>query len=333
MSKGLFAIKEKQLNLLVSLGERAEESGLKKLSDVLTGLEHSLSGGREDRCVQHNLMTNPVACEICTDLMCQLQACIHHNRDFLELLYTDNLSEHTHITDFINQPWIDWNKELLQQCGLTLEDSQLIQLGFYSSGINHSRDYKEDESLGFWYGKNQNEIFVTNSLNEVSKNSISNDLDLPDKVILPELAYVIPGYFNHGICWDEFRTRYLLPEDLLALREKSILHWQPLIDKVKANWINPLAEKHPVALLMFEKLIQSAGDLYIESSYQEILPLSCGSDEDEFSVLSILKYLPFDLRERQSMLVSFHNGSESSNGIQAKPLALVSEREVLRLIS
>lgn len=333
LGKGLFAVKEEQLNLLLDFGERTRNSGLNKLSGLLTGLEQALVGGKENRCVQHNLMTNPMACEISTDLMCQLQACIHHNRDFLELLYTDNLLEHNHITNFINQPWIDWNKELLQQCGLTLEDSQLIQLGFYSSGKNHSNEFSESDSLGFWYAKYQEEVFITSTRNEVSKESVSNDLELPNKVVTPELAYVIPGYFNHGICWDEFRTRYLLPEDLLALREKSALQWGPVIEKVKSNWIDPLADKHPVALLMFEKLLQDAGDLYIESSHDERLPLSSGNGEEESSVLSILKYLPFDLRERQSMLVSFHNRVEHGNGIQAKPLALVSEREVLRLIS
>ena len=69
----------------------------------------------------------------------------------------------------------------------------------------------------------------------------------------------------------------------------------------------------------------------ITSPHNEKLKLSCGSKQENDSVLSILKYLPFELRERQSLLVSFHR--DIDDDMTVKPLAIASDREVVRLIS
>lgn len=331
LKKGLLAVKEEQVQSMEVLGHKTNELGLKKLAHLLLGLERALTGPDEDRCVQQNLICNPRACEISLDLICQLQACIEHNRDFLHRLYSDESLSDMPITRFLNQPWIDWNQDLLLKCGLTLEDAQLIQLGVYSSGSRHSSSY-DDDSVGFWVSKKESEVFLTNQDSFSNKSWASDSLDVHNEVVMPELAFVVPGYINHGVCWDDFRSRYLLPEDLLVLREKSHLHWGPVIEKVKESWLDPLSDKNPVALLLFERLLQDEGNLFIESSHNERLSLTKGVNPEDNSVLNILKYLPFELRERQSLLVSFYQ-NEVESRVDVKPMALVTDREVIRLIS
>lgn len=329
INKGLFSANHEHFLELQALNRISENNGLQKIAKLLSELKDTIYDNTGGEVVSNRLLRDPDCIEVATDLTCQLQSCIKHNKEFLTRLFKEDISSEP-VTQFLNQPWIDWNKDLLVRCGLTLEDAELIQLGFYSRGRHHSSDF-DDDSIGFWVNKNQNDIFITN-LNSGQKDGWKSDsLEVQNEVVIPDLAYIIPGYFNHGVCWNEFRSRYLLPEDLIVLREKSVIHWESLIDKVKQSWLDPLSDKSPVALLLYESLAPENGELVITSPHNEKLKLSCGSKQENDSVLSILKYLPFELRERQSLLVSFHR--DIDDDMTVKPLAIASDREVVRLIS
>lgn len=332
LGKGLLAIDYDKFNELHHLAESSTGLGLKKLGQLLKRLASSLANESPRESFRLRITTDISACEICLDLIFQIQACIEHNRDFLQILYCgDTISEFT-VSRFLNQPWIDWNTDLLQQCGLAIKDAKLIQLGF-STNLSGSMHESMSSPIGYWAAAGSPEIFLSSSDLAPAgyQNWASSRQESHGEVVLPEIAFMVPGDPNYGICWDEYRTRYVLPEDLISLRSHSHLQWEPVLSRVRECWTNPLADRFPVAMLQFENLVATDGQIFIESSHGEKLWLTEGTEASKGSSLHILKYLPFELRERQCLLVSFHH-IRSKGQIGARPIALITEQEVIRLI-
>lgn len=333
LRKGLLALKRDDIVTLRNLAGRIHPLGLRKLEQLLVGLCDALSGTAQNEEPRDRLVRDLLSSERCLDLIFQIQSCIEHNRDFLMLLYTDESLSGIRLSKFLNQPWVDWNKDLLHQCGLTLHDAELIQVGFLATGRNHDPALTTSP-MGFWAAKNISDIFVTSDSlgTDRSASWSSEGMESHGEVVIPEFAFIIPGYMNHGICWEEFRSRFMLPEDLLAIRQRSHFHWEPVMEAVRQTWSEPTSDRHPVALLLFERLHVSNGSLYMESSHGENLILVDRVSTEIHSPVNLLRYLPFECRERQSLLVAFHFLNESGL-IGARPMALVTEREVLRLVS
>jgi hypothetical protein len=339
LRKGLLAVNHEKVDEMEQLSSSMKDLGIHKLSGLLQSFAEAIRGPEGGPNLQMRIISDSSVCEICMDLLFQIQSCIEHNRDFLQVLYTGEPHVGYSISQFLNHPWIDWNTDLLRQCGLAIEDAQLIQLGFYSNGKTH-QPASASEPQGFWAVKGIPEIFITSSVKSPRRDDSatadaewkSSRLETHNEVVMPELAFVVPGYMNHGISWEKFRSRYMLPEDLLALRGRSHIHWEPLLEQARRTWLEPGGERHPVALLLFEKLLSVDGELFIESSQGERLLLTDGYTTHAESPLNILRYLPFELRERQSLLVAFHL-LEKPQRLAARPMAVVTENEVLKLVS
>jgi hypothetical protein len=103
-----------------------------------------------------------------------------------------------------------------------------------------------------------------------------------------------------------------------------------LLKDVKTQLKSPLGDRHPIALVKYRALGRAGDEVVIEDPNGERLVLAEDGHAGDPATLPLLPMLPKEARHDQAMLVRFHHDLDSQK-LRAKPLSIVTERDVIRL--
>jgi hypothetical protein len=92
----------------------------------------------------------------------------------------------------------------------------------------------------------------------------------------------------------------------------------------------PLGDRHPFALLKYRALGRADDKIIIEDQSGERLVLGDDQHDNEPATLTLMPLLPKEVRHGQLLLARFYHDLDSQK-LRAKPLSVVTEREIIRL--
>ena len=220
-----------------------------------------------------------------------------------------------------------WQLRELKEAGLVQTNVELLQLAF-----NAYDDWtrKEFVETGMWLNLQSGAVQLTRNYRPYhAARHIREDDSCFHIVRCPELC-VYPGNLNPRVRWDASEPRQATPADYARVREHARKELPAMIKEVKTQLKSPLGDRHPVALVSYRALVRAGDECIIEDNAGERLVLADDGQAGDPATLTLLPMLPKEARHNQAMLVRFHHDLDSQK-LRAKPLSIVTEREIVRL--
>jgi hypothetical protein len=220
-----------------------------------------------------------------------------------------------------------WQLRELKEVGLVQTDVELLQLAFNS---HDDWTRKEFVDTGVWLNLKNGALQSTRNYRPYrAAKFIREDDSCFQVMVCPELC-VYPGHLNPRIRWEASEMRSIATADYARIGELAKTDLRAVIKEVKAQLKSPLADRHPLALVKYRIMARTGDDFIIEDPSGERLVLSDGVHNGEPATLQLLPLLPREVHRGQMMLLRFHHDLDSQK-LQAKPLALVTGNEIIRL--
>jgi hypothetical protein len=148
-------------------------------------------------------------------------------------------------------------------------------------------------------------------------------------MVCPEVC-IYPGSLNPRVRWEASEPRPATEADYARAREHAKTDLSAVLKDVKTQLKSPLGDRRPVALVKYRALGRAGDELVIEDANGERLVLAEDGHGGDPATLPLLTMLPKEVRHDQVMLVRFHHDLDSQR-LRAKPLSIVTERDVIRL--
>jgi hypothetical protein len=220
-----------------------------------------------------------------------------------------------------------WQLAELREAGLVERDAELLQLAF------HTHDdvaRKEWVDTGIWVNLATGLVYTTKNYRPYKAAKFIKAEDSFFQVAcVPELL-IYPGDMNQRIRWEGMTARPIKPQDLEAIRRAAHADFSVLVKQVKGNLKGPLSEKYPVCLLKFHRIGEIDPLLVIEDAAGNRLTMTDRGIAEEPASLHLLHLVPADTLRDQVLVARFRHDLDSRR-LQIKPLAIVTNTEVVRL--
>jgi hypothetical protein len=220
-----------------------------------------------------------------------------------------------------------WQFDELEQQGLVVNNVELIQLSFYSS-INTATMSFVDE--GIWCSLNDGRIFRSLNYRPYRAAKYIKEDDSYFEVLKTEKLAIYPGDTNNRIRWENSTSRKAEMTDFSRVKSSGNADFSEVLKQVKNILKNPLGNKYPLVLVKFAS-INKIGDSYAATDLkgQHIVM----EDNLYFGLKTseLLKYLKDDCLKNQVLLVRFFYDIDR-NFLQAQPLSVVTDAEIIRLV-
>ena len=220
-----------------------------------------------------------------------------------------------------------WQLRELKDAGLVQANVELLQLAF-----NAHDDWtrKEFVETGVWLNLQTGAVQLTRNYRPYhAARHIREDDSCFHVMVCPELC-VYPGNLNPRVRWEASEPRPATEADYARAREHARTDLRAVLKDVKTQLKSPLGDRHPVALVKYRALGRAGDELVIEDANGERLVLADDRHDGDPATLPLLPMLPKEVRHDQVMLVRFHHDLDSQK-LRAKPLSIVTERDVIRL--
>jgi hypothetical protein len=230
----------------------------------------------------------------------------------------------TSIAAWLGHPW---KLTELKEAELVQTNAELLQLAF-----NSHDDWTRLEIVetGVWLNLQTGAVQLTRNYRPYQAlNFIREDDSCFHVVVSPELC-VYPGDLNPRVRWDAMEPRPVKPADFARARDYAKADLRAVTKEVKAQLKSPLGDRNPFALMRYRAISRVGDDYVLEDPNGERLALSDESHEGEPPTLHLFALLPAAALQNQSILVRFHHNLDSQK-LQAKPLSIVTDSEIIRL--
>jgi hypothetical protein len=220
-----------------------------------------------------------------------------------------------------------WQLSELRAAGLVVNNAELIQLAF-----NSYDDVARQELIdtGMWMNLADGRIYLTQNFRPYKAAKYIKSEDSFFQVAQVQELCVYPGDVNPRVRWEGMTPRPATADDFERLRSHARGDFAAVIKDVKNSIKAPLADKQPVHLLRFKRIGQVKGMPVIEDSAGQRLTLTDRGMTDEPPSCHLLQLISPTLHADQVMVVRFRHDLDSRR-LQAKPLAIVTANEVVRL--
>lgn len=224
-----------------------------------------------------------------------------------------------------------WKLEDLMFYKKYIENASLVQLSFYSYDDVSRKEYVDE---GYYICLENGEIFKTIGYRPYKAVKYIKEDDSTYGILeLPQL-YIYPGGLNKRVRWDGYNLRELDSVAITKIYAMAKENYAEVIKSVKNQIKNALSDKNPLALLKIS-------DVFIvtekEKQYLQISD-STGTKQVLMDIgyitiktTGLMKKFSKELLTRSALLVMFENDIESGL-LAAKPLSIVTEHEIVRLI-
>ena len=103
-----------------------------------------------------------------------------------------------------------------------------------------------------------------------------------------------------------------------------------MVKDVKSVLKNPLADKYPICALNYRRIGAVGKELVVENRTGERLLITDAGLPEEPRSSHLLSLVPQDVLQDQTLIVRFRHDLDSRR-LQVKPLAIVTEADVIRL--
>ncbi len=220
-----------------------------------------------------------------------------------------------------------WQLRELKDAGLVQANAELLQLAF-----NAHDDWtrKEFVETGVWLNLQTGAVQLTRNYRPYhAARHIREDDSCFHIMVCPELC-IYPGNLNPRVRWEAAEPRPGTAADYGRAREHARTDLRAVLKDVKTQLKSPLGDRHPIALVKYRALGRAGNEVIIEDPNGERLVLAEDGHAGDPATLPLLPMLPKEARHDQAMLVRFHHDLDSQK-LRAKPLSVVTERDVIRL--
>jgi hypothetical protein len=218
-----------------------------------------------------------------------------------------------------------WQLAELREQNSLIHNAQLVQLSFSS---NRSEARKEWVDEGIWLELTDGSLYYTKNYRPFRAAKQMKEEDSIFHVVQTNELFVYPGEGNKRIRWEEYQ--------LIGTPDcKKILEFaKPSINEVMKQVRNqlklPIADKHPLALLIFSRVGKVDGEWILEDQNGVRLTLTDGSNLEN-STLSLLELQSSRELENGAMLVKFYH-SLDTGVLAAKPISIITSTKIVRLL-
>jgi hypothetical protein len=220
-----------------------------------------------------------------------------------------------------------WQLRELKDEGLVQTSVELMQLAFNS---HNDWTRKEFVETGVWLNLQTGAVHLTRNYRPYhAAKFIREDDSFFQIAVCPEL-FIYPGNLNPRVRWEAMKPRSVAKADHARAREHAKSDLRAVIKEVKTQLKSPLGDRRPCALVWYRALGRAGEHVIIEDQNGERLVLADDDHPGEPSTLPLLAMLPREVRQNQVMLLRFHHELDSQK-LNAKPLSVVTENEIIRL--
>jgi hypothetical protein len=261
------------------------------------------------------------------DQICRLHALIRKGRAYLQNRLDD--PELAPETDTGIAAWLGhaWQLRELKEAGLVEENAELMQLAFHSYDDVARKEYVD---AGAWMNLGSGRIYLTQTFRPYqAARHIKSDDSFSQVAQIKELC-VYPGDINPRVRWDGMLARPIEPRDLAKIRGHGRGEFAVVVKDVKSVLKNPLADKYPICALNYRRIGAVGKALVVEDRTGERLVITDAGLPEEPRGSHLLSFVPKDVLQDQTLIVRFRHDLDSRK-LQVKPLAIVTEADVIRL--
>jgi hypothetical protein len=261
------------------------------------------------------------------DQLTRLHALLRQGRAYLQKRLDD--PELAPETQTAIAAWLGhaWQLSELEAAGLIQNDVELIQLAFNTHDDVARKEYVD---TGIWMNLQSGQIQLTQTFRPYKAvKYIKSDDSFFQVAAVPKLC-VYPGDVNPRIRWDGMTPRAPTAGDYEKVRKHAKSDAAEAIKEVKRTLKAPLADKHPIHALRFERIGQVGEELVLEDAKGTRLVLTDRGMSEEPASCYLLKLLPQRLLAEQVMVCRFRHDLDTRQ-LRVKPLAIVSPDQVVRL--
>jgi hypothetical protein len=261
------------------------------------------------------------------DQLSRLNALVKQGRAYLQRRADDpDLKPET---DTAIAAWLGhaWQLSELKTAGLVKENVELLQLAF-----NSYDDIARQEFIdtGMWMNLADGRILFTQNFRPYKAlKYIKSDDSFFQVARVPELC-IYPGDVNPRVRWEGMTPRPTTPADFKKVRDLARPDFASVIKDVKNTIKAPLADKQPVHAVRFKRLGKIDQTPVLEDAAGQRLVLTDRGMTDEPPSCHLLQLIDPKLHADQVMVVRFRHDLDTRK-LQVKPLAIVTESEVVRL--
>lgn len=220
-----------------------------------------------------------------------------------------------------------WQLRELKDAGLVQPNVELLQLAFNSHDDWTRKEFVE---TGVWLNLQTGAVQLTRNYRPYhAARHIREDDSCFHIMVCPELC-LYPGNLNPRIRWEASEQRPVTNADYARAREMAKADFKAVIKDVKTQLKAPLGDRHPLALVKFQRLGRVGEEVVISDASGERLVLADDRQAGEPNTLSLLPMLPPSVQQDQVMLVRFDHDLDSQK-LRAKPLSIVTSSDLIRL--
>ncbi|WP_233567978.1 hypothetical protein [Cohnella faecalis] len=220
-----------------------------------------------------------------------------------------------------------WQLAELREYGLVQQDVELVQLAFHSYADEARGEFVDQ---GYWAGTGSDKVFATRTYRPYRAAKYIKEEDSVFHVVQAKELFIYPGELNPRIRWEEASYREPKPQDCAALKVQALRSVPDAVKLAKNQMKNPLSDKHPVLLLAFRDIAVQEGRYVLTDHQGKQLPLEDSGPIHE-ATTPLLPLLARDYLENQAMAVMFSH-DKSRNRLSAKPLSVITDRDIVRLL-
>ncbi len=220
-----------------------------------------------------------------------------------------------------------WQLSELKAAGLVQSNAELVQLAFNSYDDVARQEYID---TGIWMNLADGQVVQTQNLRPYkAAKYIKSDDSFFQVATVPEL-YIYPGDVNPRVRWEGMLPRPIAAADFARIRAHARADFASVVKAVKNSIKAPLADKQPVHVLRFARIGLVQNHTVIEDGAGQRLVLSDRGMTEEPPSCHLLSLISPKLHIDQVMVVRFHHDLDTRM-LRVKPLAIVTDAEVLRL--
>jgi hypothetical protein len=309
------------------LEEQAKQLGNAYLPGAQTALRHYTKlfcseGGNELTAAGREAIYSEAL-----DALGRLHALIGKGRAYLQKrLENPELAAET---DSSIAAWLGhaWQLRELKDAGLVEENVELVQLAFHSYDDVARKEYVD---TGVWMHLTNGRICVTHMFRPYhAVKYIKSDDSFFQVAQIKELC-TYPGDLNPRVRWESSVARPIEPRDLARIRGHGHYEFAGVIKEVKSTLKVPLADRHPILALNYQRL-GAVGEVFVvEDKTGERLVMTDAGMTEEPRSSHLLSLLPKEVLQDQTLIARFRHDLDTRK-LQIKPLCIVTESDVIRL--
>jgi hypothetical protein len=220
-----------------------------------------------------------------------------------------------------------WKLDELKSLGLVTKNTRLVQLAFSCFENELASRY---EDIGVWIEPDGGRLSLRlNYRPYKAVKHIAADDTFTQAVLVPELCRYPSASLNARIRWEGSPVLSDITDaDRTGILRSAFRDYGVVLTKVKEQLRNPLCSPQAYVLASFRALGTVNDSLVIENGSGRRLPLTAADDRVWPETLPPLMLLGSRIEVYSAVLLRFSYIRES---IAAVPLALIGEREILKL--